>query len=284
MSTPRQRPRRILVAIDFDATAESALSHAYAWARHFGATLTVLHVNAKESPDRSEPQQATRALRALTEQAVSEGLPQPELLVKLGPAARAIADTAAAMGADLVVMGSHGRGQVGRWVLGSVAAEVLQHTDLPVLLVKAPGDFIAHGILVAAVDLSEASEAVVHHAAQLAADCGASLCLLHALPIGDHPSAGHLVMRATATQELRRLQERYAPPPVKTTLQVEMRMDAPGKMIARYAEDQRASLLVVGGHGTSGWTRGLLGNVTQRVLHETNLPVLVVRQIEPKSA
>ena len=63
-----------------------------------------------------------------------------------------------------------------------------------------------------------------------------------------------------------------------------MRMGSPGKMIAHYAEDQRASLLVVGGHGTSGWTRGLLGNVTQQVLHETNLPVLVVRQSEPEGA
>jgi nucleotide-binding universal stress UspA family protein len=283
MNAPRQRFQRILVAVDFDATAESALSHGYAWARHFGAALTVLHVSARDSTDRAETQQATGELKALTE-TDSGGVPQPALLVKRGPAARAIADAAAAMGADLVVMGSHGRGAVGRWVLGTVAAAVLQHTDRPVLLVKAPGDFMTRGTVVAAVDLSEASEAVVRHAAQLAAECGASLYLLHALPIGDHQSPGHQVMQRAATHQLRRLQEQYAPPPVKTSLQVAMRGGAPGTMIARYAEDQRASLLVVGGHGTSGWTRGLLGNVTQRVIHETSLPVLVVRQNEPKRA
>jgi nucleotide-binding universal stress UspA family protein len=85
-------------------------------------------------------------------------------------------------------------------------------------------------------------------------------------------------MREEATKALRELQERHVPPTVTTELHVAMRMDTPANAIAHYAEDQQADLIAMGGHGASGWTRGVLGSVTERVLHETSLPVLVVRQ------
>lgn len=270
--------RRILVAVDFDATAESALSHACAWAKHFGAVLTVLHISAADSKDGSESQQATGALRALTERAVAEGLPQPELLVKMGRADQVIANTAVSLDADLIVLGSHRRSPAARWLLGSVASAVLRLADRPVLLVKTPGTFFAGGTVVAAVDLSEASDAVVRHAARLAADSGASLALVYALPIGDHQSPGHVVMKETATHDLQQLRDRCVTTEVETTLHVAMRMAHPAKMIAHYAEEQRAHLLVVGGHGASN--RGVIGNVTQAVLHDTDLPVLVVNRHE----
>jgi nucleotide-binding universal stress UspA family protein len=40
---------------------------------------------------------------------------------------------------DLIAMSTHGRGGVGRWVFGSVAAKVLEGTTKPILLVRAPG-------------------------------------------------------------------------------------------------------------------------------------------------
>jgi nucleotide-binding universal stress UspA family protein len=270
--------RRILVAIDFDATAESALSHAWAWTRHFGAMLTVLHISAEDSTDGSESQETIEALRALAERAASGGLTQPELLVKTGQAAQTIANTAVSMNADLIVLGSHRRAPAARWLLGSVTSAVLRLADRPVLLVKTPGTFFAGGTVVAAVDLSEASDAVVRQAARLAADSGAPLGLVYALPIGDHQSPGHVVMKETATHDLQQLRDRCVTTEVETRLHVAMRMAHPAKVIAHYAEEQRAQLLVVGGHGASN--RGVIGNVTQAVLHDTDLPVLVVNQHE----
>ena len=57
--------------------------------------------------------------------------------VRVGPIARSILD--ALQDGDLVVMGSHGRSGLKRWVLGSIAEEVLRHSRVPVLMVKAPG-------------------------------------------------------------------------------------------------------------------------------------------------
>lgn len=56
--------------------------------------------------------------------------------VRVGPVARTIAEQI--IDGDLVVMGSHGRSGLKRWVLGSVAEDVLRHASVPVLMVKQP--------------------------------------------------------------------------------------------------------------------------------------------------
>lgn len=56
--------------------------------------------------------------------------------VKVGPIARTILDEI--QPGDFIVIGSHGRSGLRRWVLGSVAEELLRHANVPVLMVKAP--------------------------------------------------------------------------------------------------------------------------------------------------
>jgi nucleotide-binding universal stress UspA family protein len=56
----------------------------------------------------------------------------------------------------------------------------------------------------------------------------------------------------------------------------EVRVGAPHKVIADYAEDNDIDLVVMGSHGRSGVRRALLGSVTERVLRSTHRPVLVV--------
>jgi len=270
------RIRRLLAAVDFDATAPATLTHAGAWANYFNAALTVLHVRAGTSEDDPEAADAPAELDALIAAHVPADVAVTPL-VREGAAASAVAEVAVAVDADVVIMGSHRRGPVGRWLLGSVATDVLHRLDVPVLLVKGPGAFIAGGTLVAAADLSEATGAVVGYAARLAAATGASLHLVHALPIGDHESPGHVVMRDRATGDLDALRARLVPAAIETTQRVVMRMEAPAKAIADDAHEVGARLLVVGAHGETGLSRRLLGNITQRVLHETGLPVLVVR-------
>jgi nucleotide-binding universal stress UspA family protein len=55
---------------------------------------------------------------------------------KAGPLGETIADFAQRGGYDMVVMGSHGHGALGRLVMGSVASRVLAHCSVPVLLVR----------------------------------------------------------------------------------------------------------------------------------------------------
>ncbi|MEZ4570921.1 MAG: universal stress protein [Thermomicrobiales bacterium] len=52
-----------------------------------------------------------------------------------GGAADQILDCAKSCGADMIAMATHGRGGIGRLILGSVANRVLQHTTVPLLLI-----------------------------------------------------------------------------------------------------------------------------------------------------
>ena len=70
---------------------------------------------------------------AATHEVVAVG----EVAVRASPVGDAILDAAAQAGAELIVMGTHGRTGVRRLVLGSVAEYVLRHAECPVVTVRA---------------------------------------------------------------------------------------------------------------------------------------------------
>jgi nucleotide-binding universal stress UspA family protein len=59
--------------------------------------------------------------------------------VLTGKAAETLADYAAKHGVDLIIMATHGRSGISRWVLGSVADRLLRSSHVPILMVRAPG-------------------------------------------------------------------------------------------------------------------------------------------------
>ena len=69
------------------------------------------------------------------EQFTKAGLSVERLSV-LGDPAGEILDQSLAAGIDLIVMATHGRSGLSRWVLGSVAERVLRHVEIPLLLVR----------------------------------------------------------------------------------------------------------------------------------------------------
>jgi nucleotide-binding universal stress UspA family protein len=150
------RLRRILVPLDGSALAEQALPLAATLARQAGASLILLQSTGwARAAVADYPaffagglgadhllEQAEESARAYLAQ-VSRRLGEQGLTVQLEvtpePAADAILAGAAAQQADLIVMSTHGRGGLGRWVYGSVADRVLRLATLPVLLVRANG-------------------------------------------------------------------------------------------------------------------------------------------------
>ena len=137
---------RILVALDGSAQAQHALAEAAALAQACGAALTLLRAvtvivpstpmgmdTAYEQANQAAVAGAQAALDA--ERAARPGL-EVEATVYSGDAASAI--IAAAEHADLVVMGSHGRGGVKRFLLGSVSDAVIRGSNRPVMVVRTP--------------------------------------------------------------------------------------------------------------------------------------------------
>ena len=77
-------------------------------------------------------------LKALVQGSKYDGA-EVESQVKMGNVAETLVDYATAHGVDLIVIATHGRSGVSRWVWGSVADRILRASCVPVLMVRAPG-------------------------------------------------------------------------------------------------------------------------------------------------
>lgn len=142
--------KHLLVPIDGSPTSQLAVAKAIGLAKAFGSEVTAIYVvdpypftGVGEGFAYGQGQYLMAAKAAATE-ALSEarnameaaGVNIKTATVESHSAWRGILDAADAGGADLIVIGSHGRSGIEKLVLGSVAQRVVSHTRLPVLLVR----------------------------------------------------------------------------------------------------------------------------------------------------
>lgn len=146
--------RKILVPTDFSTCAEYALRYAVDMARALGAEVRICHASAR--PDYQVPNLVSPAMAAaaasmvdqlqqvfaaaehevqdLVDRHRGDGVPISGTNAD-GEIDEAITHEAKAWGADMIVIGSHGRRGVSRILLGSVAERVVRHAPCPVLVV-----------------------------------------------------------------------------------------------------------------------------------------------------
>jgi nucleotide-binding universal stress UspA family protein len=130
--------RHILVPTDLSDAAGVAIDRAFDLAKKHDAAVTVL--NASEASLRGYYPEEFEADRRTIEKLVNAKAPagiQVKVTQRDGPAAEAILQAADDLGADLIVMGTHGRSGLGRAVLGSVTETVVRSATVPVLTVRA---------------------------------------------------------------------------------------------------------------------------------------------------
>ncbi len=142
-----QLPRTILVATDFSDTAEQALDYAIALAGKLGAKIYLLNAIGLPTfgvvPELGVAATSTMIdgmvadnQKALDKLIAAKAPTKLHALMRTGDPRDLIVDTAAEVGADLIVMGTHGRRGVTRALLGSVAEGVLRHATCPVLTIR----------------------------------------------------------------------------------------------------------------------------------------------------
>jgi nucleotide-binding universal stress UspA family protein len=133
--------RLILHPTDFSDRAEAALVVARALARDHGARLVLLHVEPIEVLEGAmvpvDPRAYLEPMAELRAKVEGPDLKHPpESRCEQGDPANEIVRVAADLGCDLIVLGTHGRGGLGRLLMGSVAEEVLRRATCPTLIVK----------------------------------------------------------------------------------------------------------------------------------------------------
>jgi nucleotide-binding universal stress UspA family protein len=292
--------KHILVATDLSPASDAALSQAAELARSTGAKVTVCHVAPNiVATNMLFPQfsgQAAlggleieeRAREAVLDKIKSipgwEG--KVTVVVAMGEAASEIARASESAGADLVIVGSHGRTGLARTLVGSVAERVVRSVHCPVLVAR---ESPASGPVLAATDLSPPAQEAVIAAAAMAKARGAELACIHALdmpidtvgygylaPFGvfsmPPDPAGRESLRDAAQATLKAALELAH---VKATAMVHEGRPAPE--IVRAATDLGASLVVVATNGRTGLARIALGSVAESVVRHAPCSVLAVR-------
>jgi nucleotide-binding universal stress UspA family protein len=282
----------ILVPLDGSLLAERALPYATMLARRANARLRLYHVTTdvgSPADVRAELDIEAR-INQIASQLREQGVQATALSEPAYPTVEAIIGAAADLPADLIVMSTHGRGGLGRWLYGSVADQVLSQADVPVLLVSAafqrqwPTDHPLKFLV--PLDGSDLSEAALGPARILSHTLGASLLLLRVAEHDDDLDwrfdPEHLAIRRVkpteieaAQQYLQELAER--PSPANSAIDVLVDAGDPPAVIATTAAREGIDLIVMATHGRTGLARLTMGSVATTTLQRAHVPILFVR-------
>ena len=183
--------------------------------------------------------------------------------------------------AEMIVVGSRGRGAVARVVLGSVSSGLVHHARCPVAVIHDEDPLMPHPAqapVLVGVDGSEASELATSIAFDEASRRGVELVALHAwsdTAVVELPGLDWSVVKEqeelVLAERLAGWQERY--PDVKVNRLVVC--DEPARQLTEHSE--AAQLVVVGSRGRGGFAGLSLGSVSTAVVHAVRMPVIVAR-------
>ncbi|WHZ21889.1 MAG: Universal stress protein family [Nitrospira sp.] len=290
---------RILFATDFSACAERAMEYAVMLAAAWKAELcamTVLELCPGMDPDYTVNKmyldhlrvESTRRLEAVQDRVKAAGQ-TVTTRIEVGIPSQAVQTVAEEIGADLLVVGTHGRTGLDHVLVGSTAERVVRMAPCPVLAVKSAKDDTGTDTvgtikrIVVPIDLSGCSLDALEYAARFTERIGASLTVLHAM----EPIAYGLDFSLSHAKERRRqreyLEDRLT---VLTTfltahgIRAEhvLKPGLPADSIVSYVTEQGFDLMIMGTHGRRGLSHILLGSIAGAMLRHAPCPVLTVRQ------
>ena len=308
---------KVIVPLDGSDLSEQALPYARLMAKSLGAPIELLHAYDTLPPsllgspsrpdviaslDEGARQSALASMMSQRRRLESDGL-SVNLTAQRGNAADVIVAVAGAEPTALVVMSTHGRSGISRWVMGSVADKVLHTTANPMLIVRAnvlgpPSPESSLQTVVAPLDGSPLSELSIPHAISVAGALSAGITLLRITPTENDyrrridmitPEMGAILDLHLANPEDMTAADAADTSAYLDDLRNRMRIDhAHGVAADHQVNDNVAqtiidraaappSLVVMTTHGRSGLGRMVLGSVTDRVIRHSNLPVLVIR-------
>jgi nucleotide-binding universal stress UspA family protein len=140
-------PRHILAATDFSGASDHAVEFAAQLANALGAKLTLVHAFEEPYPYPVPlPPEYVGDIRARLEARCAElrsSGADVRGVVRKGPPWSEVVSAAADEGADLIVVGTHGRRGLPRWLLGSVAERIVRLAPVPVVAVPGPAQGFA---------------------------------------------------------------------------------------------------------------------------------------------
>lgn len=280
---------KILVPIDGSEIGNQALPWAKLLAEKGGFDLQLLRsyhplASVYSYPDFATPPPVAYDLSGFARHAKKHleilskeyNLDDPEMTVQEGESAETILSRSESDDVELVVMSSHGRTGLGRWLLGSTATKVLRGGCKPVLVVKAQEEQPEAKLerVLVPLDGSDLSEEAVPHALKLQKVLGCKVRLFRSVDFTPYPVADVQKALEREMSEAERYLESVKAKYPEVEFESEVRAVGVSKGILDAAED--CDVILMSAHGMSGFERWLLGSVTEKVLNRSNKPVYIV--------
>jgi nucleotide-binding universal stress UspA family protein len=288
--------KNILVPVDFSEFSECAVEYAMFLAKEFSARITLLHaillyhddideeehMQAYEKIIRQKEKESNKQLESHFVNGKDRGLQVKYALIRAYSAADSILNYISDNDFDLVVMGTHGRTGLKKWVLGSVAEKVVRLSTIPVLTIHK--DFYKTDItkILVPVDFSEYSRIAVKKGTTAAREFNAKLEFLHVVEMEAHPEFYSIsfdpILKANP-----QLKQHIIENLIKFTGLSEdeatyaVREGKVHNEIKIYAEKNQIDLIVMANRGMSDLEHLVLGSNCERVVRVASCPVLAVR-------
>lgn len=253
------------------------------------ATMTVDAVGMPYYDPSGALEVAEKVLRPWCDAARRRGV-ECNSIVREGHPAQQIAAAARQFQVDRIILGTRGRGRLGKMLLGSVAEQVLRSVNLPVITVGPEAHLPVlssddERVVLHATTLRETSRPSAALACQLAAELKAKLVLLHVLPPAEEMMhEGEISdFDAAAARELRALATDTAGG-CNLSIETIVHHGNPSIEILAEAADRRASLIVLGATHRSAFDNLTHDRTVYRVLAHARCPVLTLREAQAKDA
>lgn len=288
--------RKVFVAIDFSPASDEALRQAHLRATSAGADLAVCHIVPNELrsnllfPQLSEqaalrvPVDVERAAEAVAKRVQEITGREATILTDHGTPYAEILKAAEKWSADLIVLGSSGMTEAAGVLLGSVTHKVIRYAHASVLIVRAGST--RNGV-VAGTDFSDPALPAIAAAINEASRLKQPLTVVHSVDIALF-SASHTAMPFGGPTPLLSDQvldevKRDAKTRLLDVLkkfgaegEAVVATGPPAAVLLQISETRKASLLVVGTRGRTGFSRVLLGSVAEWVASAASCSVLIV--------
>ncbi|MFK7845544.1 MAG: universal stress protein [Rhodothermales bacterium] len=281
--------KKILFPTDFSECAEHAYTHAKHLASLFNAELNVLHIN---TPSDEEYPLLKKLWAEIDEIIVNKETvidrlqrtvdteDRKEIIVETDVSGASACDAITTFvdenAIDLVVMGTHGRRGPGRLVLGSTTDCVLRKVSCPVVTLRKRGEALdiakpAHFIV--PVDFSRYALETVQYASKLAKVWNARITLVHVIESMVIPTAYGIdpitlppinVLIEKSDDELQKIRHELTDASLDVGMQT--LIGHPSHLIADFAKERDADLILMSTRGLSGFQRFMMGSVAESVV------------------
>ena len=289
----------VVCGVDNSIGSRVALRFARRLAERLDLGLVLLHVSDAR-PARDDPLGAYAPLPASSEEsrrlvedghalaaqlAADEGLERPSIRSVVGDPAEQIVAVAGEEEAELVVVGSRGRGPLVAGLLGSVSSWVASNAASPVVVVPPDADVRSGdpGAVVCGVDDSEGGRYAVRAAAILAERLPARLVVAHAAPppyAPGVPGAREQLQDREVRKAEALLSELVAEAQLRASVDTRVGFGAAVDVLESVAEDEGAELIVVASRGLVGLRAAILGSTSAALAARGRRPVAIVPPTE----